>query len=521
MQPEIGTEESAGLEEQVLRVHALFRLPSLPDVVPGLAKFEQQPTATLTDTTFDSEDLRLFRWGVTLRHSSGGVHVGWQAILPVTGHDGADSEEILLSAEASSGEGSTGEAAPDQVPAELSDAVMPLVREAPLVPVATLRTERTPFHLIDVDGELVAELIDDTVSILDGEHVAARFRELTLRPLREDANVLTAVSDVLIEHGAVPGGGSRAASALGPRASAPPDVVLRGPVCPADSAADAVRAHIALQTQRFLLQDVRVRRDLPDSVHQMRVAARRLRSGLKVFGPLLDPEWSAGLRAELGWAAGELGKARDTEVLLARLDDHADELPPADAQLATEALERVLRAQLAEARAEALASLRSERHLRLLEQLVDAVHHPRLTELANEPCSDVLPPMVDKSFRRLARDVKELRVEGAAEPWHETRIAGKKARYAAELVQPVFGAPAKRLAKSLAGVTELLGDHQDCYVSQQELRRIAQRDDIDGATGFALGLLHAAEEEREMSLRDDFVVLWPTVLRRYRDTVLA
>ena len=108
-----------------------------------------------------------------------------------------------------------------------------------------------------------------------------------------------------------------------------------------------------------------------------------------------------------------------------------------------------------------------------------------------------------------------------AEPWHETRIAGKKARYAAELVIPVFGEPAKRLAKALAEVTENLGDHQDCHVAQLELRRIAMRDDVDGATGFALGLLHAAEEERELSLREDFGMLWPNVVKVYRRTELV
>ncbi len=512
MPPETSSREPAG-PDQTLRVHALFRLPALPDLVPGLAKLERQPTRTITEATFDSEDLRLFRWGVTLQQRTGGDQQGWQLVLPVEGHDGSPTDEVGVPAE---------DAAGLEVPAVLRDIVMPLVREAPLVPVATLRTERTPFVLIDADGETVGELVDDTVSIMDGEHVAARFRELiVVAGPGEGAGVLAALGDVLIDQGAVPGGGSRAAHALGPRASAPPDVVLRGPVCPADPAADAVRAHLALQAQRFLIQDVRVRRDLPDSVHQMRVAARRLRSGLKVFGPLLDPQWAGQLRAELGWAAGELGKARDTEVLLDRLDDHADELPPADAQLATDALERVLRAQLAQAREEALASLRSRRHLELLERLVDAVHHPRLTDLANEACADVLPPMVHKAYRRLARDVRGLQVGGAAEPWHETRIAGKKARYAAELVQPVFGDPAKRLAKALACVTEVLGDHQDCHVAQQELRRIAQREDIDGATGFALGLLHAAEEEREMALRDDFVALWPSVQRLYRKTVLA
>ncbi len=509
--PDQPQDRSSG-PDLTLRVHALFRLPELEEALTEVSKVERRTARSMTAVYHDSADLRLFRWGVTLRRREGGPEEGWHLRLPPDGKDGL-GDEVRLPLDA----GEIG-----AVPAELRDLVTSLVREAELVPVATLRTERTPFLLFDAEGEPVAELVDDTVSILDGEHVAARFRELEVAGLGEQAEpVLADVVALLIDHGAVPGTASKAASALGPRASAPPDVVLRGNVCPDDAAADAVRAHIALQVSRFLMQDLRVRRDLPDSVHQMRVAARRLRSGLKVFGPLLDPQWSRHLRDELGWAAGELGRVRDTEVMLGRLDDHAEELPPADSQLATDVVERVLRAELSRARELALESLRSQRHINLLVALVDAVHHPVLSELANEPCAEVLPPMVDKSFRRLAKDVSGLHIDSPAEPWHETRIAAKRARYAAELVQPVFGEPAKRLAKALADVTENLGDHQDCHVAQQELRRIALRDDVDGATGFALGLLHAAEEEREMSLREDFVVLWPTVRRVYRKTALV
>ncbi len=492
-----------------LRVHALFRVPVLDGVLPQVAKSERQETVTITEVFHDSEDLRLFRWGVTLRRVEGGPDEGWQ-LLVERDHKVELQGEIRLPLSAGV-----------DVPDELRDIVTPMIREADMVPVATLRTERTPHLLFDTDSEPVVVLVDDTVSILDGQHVAARFRELEVEPRSEDANeVADQVVAALVENGAVPGTVSRALGALGPRASAAPDVVLRGPVCPDDPAADAVRAHIALQVSRFLLQDMRVRRDLPDSVHQMRVAARRLRSGLKVFQDLLDPEWADGLRAELGWAAGELGRVRDTEVMLARLDEHAEELPPADSQRATLVVERVLKAELATARSDALASLRSQRQLDLMVALVEAVHHPRLTETANESCRVVLPSRVEKAFKRLARDVKALHLDSAAHPWHETRIAGKKARYAAELVVPVFGDPAKRLAKALSEVTEVLGDHQDCYVAQQELRRISGLTDTDGPTGFSLGLLHAVEEEREMSLRHDFVRLWPSVLYVHKKTSL-
>ncbi len=503
-------DELAGGTEQRLRVHALFRLPVLDGVIPDVAKVELLKALTVTEVYHDTEDLRLFRSGVTLRRIEGGPDEGWELSLPAEG--GSQGEELRLPLAA----GEIG-----RVPDEFADLVTGLVREAELTPVATLRVERTPHQLLDADSERVVELVDDTVSILDGEHVAARFRELSVLSVGSGGDeVLGSVVEALVEHGAVPGAGSRAVGALGPRASAPPDVVLRPSACPSDPAADAVRAHIALQVSRFLIQDRRVRRDLPDSVHQLRVAARRLRSGLKVFKDLLDPEWADQLRAELGWAAGELGRVRDTEVMLARLEEHADELPPRYSQLATETVERVLKAELAKAKADALASLRSPRHVELLVALVDAVHHPRLTEMAYEPCEAVLPPRVEKSFKRLAKDVRELHVDSSAHPWHETRIAAKKARYAAELVTPVFGEPAKRLAKALSEVTEILGDHQDCYVAQEELRHIAAMPETDGSSGFALGLLHAAEEEREMALRDDFVKLWPQVRHVYKKTSL-
>ncbi len=61
--------------------------------------------------------------------------------------------------------------------------------------------------------------------------------------------------------------------------------------------------------------DPMVRRDEPDSVHQMRVATRRLRSTLRTFGRVLRRADTAHLAAELKWLGGVLGEARDAEVL--------------------------------------------------------------------------------------------------------------------------------------------------------------------------------------------------------------
>ena len=505
--------------ERKLRVHALFRMPDLVGVVPGLAgttvdtgiaRVERRPAVQVHASYHDTEDLRLIRWGVTLRRRAGGSDEGWHLTLPVAGAEAGKEDEMRLPLDA-------GE--PGQVPSAMADVVTALARGNPLVPVATLHTQRTSQILHDAEDRAVAELVDDVVSIMDGEVVAGRFRELQIMSLGEDPAALDPVVDLLLAHGAIPTTATKLGSALGPAAKAAPDVPEAAPVGPGDPAGDAVHAHLLTHARRFLLQDIRVRRDLPDSVHQMRVAARRLRSGLRVFSPLVDPDWSRHLRDELGWAASELGLSRDSEVLLERLDAHADELGQADAATIHTHVDPLMQAKVEAGRAEALEAMRSQRHLDLLDALVDAAATPQLTEAATAPAREALPPLFDKAWRRLAREVKALTLDGPSDEWHQTRITAKRARYAAEALVPVFGAPAKGLASSLSNVTEQLGEHQDAYIAQETCRELAAQ--FDGPTGFSLGLLHAYEVECELIARIRMKEQWPLVRGQRKQTHLG
>ena len=491
--------------ERKLRVHALFRLPPIAGVAPGVAAIDPRPAFTMRNTYVDTPDLRLFRWGITLRRREGGPDEGWHLKLPVDGADSGTRDEMRLALTPG-----------DDVPEALRDIVAALVREARLTPVVTLRTERTPILLLGSSGEPVAELVDDTVAVLDGERVAAIFREIEVEGIPDasgeiDAAALEAVVARLVDHGAVPGTLSKAAAALGPRTSAPPDVPEPRWPGPDDRAGEAVRAYLATQVRRLLLQDVRLRRGLPDAVHQVRVAARRLRSGLRVFRPLLDGEWADRLRAELGWAAGELGAARDTEVLLARLDAHAALLPPDLAAMARAVVDPALAERMERETQRAREHLAQPRYAALLEDLVDAARDPRLTALAAEPARAALPPLVAAAWARLAKDVRRLDADSPSEAWHETRIAAKRARYAVEAVVPVLGGHHRRLAESLAGITDILGTHQDAYVAQEALRDLAER--ADGPQGFALGRLHAVEVAAELADRDAFRHSWPAAAK--------
>ncbi len=499
--------------ERKFRVHALFRPPDI-SLLPSVGGVEPQDTRRMTAVYHDTDDLTLFRWGITLRRREGGPDEGWHMKLPVEGETEGVRDEVQLPLAA----GDVG-----QVPSPIQDLVTALTRGAALVPIVTLRTERQPVVLMDAEGESALEMVDDTVSILDGEEIVERFREIeveALTPTAAEGQLLDDVCAAIVAAGGEPGARSKAASAVGPRAADPPDVPEPQTAGPDDPAAMAVQAHLLRHARRLLLQDVRVRRDLPDSVHQMRVAARRLRSGLKAFGPLVDAQWARDLRAELGWIAGELGAVRDTEVMIERLDRHAAELDDEESAVARAAVDTALGRRMADARAHALVAMRSERYQQLLADLVDGVQHPKFTAAAQRRCRDVLPELVDKAWRRLAKDVGRLHQDSPARPWHEARIAAKKARYSAEAVEPVFGKQARKLARALAQVTELLGDHQDAHVAQATLTDIAGGGGLDSRSGFALGLLYGVEVEHEMDLRRRFRRLWPEVVKVHRKTRL-
>jgi CHAD domain-containing protein len=265
-----------------------------------------------------------------------------------------------------------------------------------------------------------------------------------------------------------------------------------------------------------------VRRDLDDAVHQMRVAARRLRSGLRVFRPLLDQEWADSLRTELAWVAGELGDYRDTEVLLERLENHLDLLPDdVDPEPARDHVERVLVARLAQARERALAMLDSKRYFDLQVRLIAAADDPVTTAAADLPSRQVIPPLVERAWKKLAKESTQLLVDedeipgGAPDSeWHASRITAKKARYAAEAAAPVFGDDATAFGKQLSLVTEVLGDHQDAAIAIKKIKSLAAEEGITPAAAFGLGTLLSVEHDSVAGTRTDFSTLWPQVSRR-------
>ena len=184
------------------------------------------------------------------------------------------------------------------------------VRTAPLGPQVRLRTVRRQTELSDGEGRRVADVVDDDVSVLDGRRIAARFRELEVEALDETHDdLIDALVARLRESGAGPPDPTpKFVRALGPRASHPQELSVAELGSRTRPTAEVVRNAIAASVERLIRHDPIVRLDTDvEGVHQARVATRRLRSDLRTFRPLLDPEWAKALRDELGWLAESLG----------------------------------------------------------------------------------------------------------------------------------------------------------------------------------------------------------------------
>ncbi len=291
--------------------------------------------------------------------------------------------------------------------------------------------------------------------------------------------------------------------ALGAAAEAAPDGAadeLGG----TPTAAEVVRAAIAGSVGRVLRHDAGVRLgDDPEDVHQARVGARRLRSDLRTFRPLLDPEWREGLEEELRWLGGVLGGVRDADVLSERLARQGAELAPEDAVGVRTLLQRLERDREI-ARMRMLEAMASDRYLELLDRLVEAARAPHTLPEADRPAAKVLPQLVRKPWRRLRSEVRALAADPPDEALHRVRIRAKRARYAAEAARPAGGKRAATLASRIADVQGVLGDHQDAAVAEEWLRGHSR------GAALVAGELVAAQRADRAALR----AAWPGTWRR-------
>jgi CHAD domain-containing protein len=464
--------------ELKLGAPAGFRLPDLTGIGRGLevaAPERRRHTATYWDT----RDLRLMRWDCGLRYRSSD---GWTAKLPAAGEG-----DVLVRRELRFG------GPPQRPPDDALDLLLGMTRREPLQPVVELHTARERVAIRDAAGSELAELTNDLVAVMRGDRVTRRFREVELEfSAGFPADVLTEIEWRLRRAGAGrPHRVAKHVAALGLAAGIDPEIALPE-LGPRSTALQVVRRTFAQGVLELVRHDPGVRLDDDvEDLHLMRVSTRRLRSGLKTFEGLLEPAWTAALRAELRWLGGLLGPVRDADVLALRLGGAASSLPLAEREAAKDLLAH-LEEQRRGHRADLMRGLRSPRYVGLLEGLVQAAREPLWRVAPELPGRHVTGALVAARWKRLRRSVAALGSRAEDAELHAVRVRAKHLRYAAEAVAPLVGKPARRLAKAARGVQRTLGDRQDAVVAAEWLRGAASR--VPRQAAFVAGVL--AERER-------------------------
>ena len=437
---------------------------------------------------YDTADLRLLRSKITLRRREGGDDAGWHLKLP-SGLDTRTELHFPL-----------GDDSAEDIPADLAGLLGGIRRGAPLSLAALLATRRLRHRLRSADGGLVAEVVVDDVDAVRGaDGSGIRWREIevewnsalggeTITPfltsLEErfaDAGIARSESPSKLHH------------VLG-------DLIPARP--PVAKGLTPIRDYLATELHALELSDIAVRRDVPDSVHSMRKAARRLRSALRTYSGEISVEPT--LVDELRWLGRRLSSSRDLEVQWERLTDRVADIPVESHREATRArIDEYFSVKSEAARLEAVDALNSDRYVGLLTRLDAAIDGlAPATEavgarpkVARKELLGALEALAKKVSRRVAKAGDADEPSERDELMHRARKGAKRMRYAIEVIAPLRPKRTGRILDRFDDFQDLLGEFQDSVVAREHLLDMLSEQGHTAETSFGLGILFRIETE--------------------------
>lgn len=260
------------------------------------------------------------------------------------------------------------------------------------------------------------------------------------------------------------------------------------------------RLHQLQRLQRFARTD-----DPVEAVHQLRVASRRLRAFVDLFGPLTLLDAADTAKKTLRRVTRAVRDLRDADVQSERLQKRVAR--------ATSEPERVALYHLLE-RARARRKKLVAKAARDLEHIDMAVPAAALRAMLDELARRAESPsanyalLAELAYEPIVSAVRQLQPRGShpvtAEALHEYRLSLKKLRYAAEFIEPALGERFAEVHRRAKQLQDLLGDHQDAVeferlVAQRRDKAVSRNREVLAA---GLGVIHEqATRERDRLMR--------------------
>lgn len=451
-----------------LAVDDHFRLPELPGT--------PLPRRLLTSTYYDTSQYDLAHAGITLRHRVERGKQAWQLKLPLM----KDRQEIEMVDRRSI------------PPTTFRDPLFLHLGRRRLVPVATLRVWRAGIR-VHMDNVPVADVTLDHVSVVKNGAIFQRFRELEIEQVNGKDGTLLDLERQLRRAGACDHDGRpklfRALSLAAPASDAPP---------PQDApVVDHLKRALAQHVRWLLAHDPGTRLGTEsESLHQMRVATRRLRAILRAARPLLVPAWAESLESELSWLGTLLGPPRDLDVQIVYFHDEAAALDARDRKPLAQFVAH-LHTQRENIQQVLLSELKSPRYLDLIRRLQQAAQNPAMVET-----TIALRDLAKSTFKKLRKAIRRLGSSPNNVRIHEIRIKTKRARYAAELAELSVGKPATKFIEEAQRLQGLLGVHQDAIQAEVRIRAFLKQA-TSARAAFVAGRMVERQRQRRERAREN------------------
>lgn len=491
---------SASRYEEIERKYAVEPDTALPalHLVDAVAEVGVPMETDLEAVYFDTPQLDLLQHDITVRRRVGGPDQGWH-LKQKAGQDTRTETRLPLAR------------AVHTVPRQLREMVESVTGSKRLVPVARVTTHRCERALFDAQGARLATFCDDEVH---GERLLAPalsqgWREWEIELDHGQLDLLERIEPVMAAAGARPArSSSKVERALAVQSHADEGPPLRPDGPPHPSATiEVIHTYLLDQVDVLHEHDAGLR---GETVHQLRIAARRLRSVLASYRGVFEPGAVDPVREELRWLGLSLGAARDFEVLRRHLDAmlHDEFHEPAGTSATT--LRRRIDHDLDEAHLaghqtamDAVTSPRYQHLLQMLESIVQSTDsRPHVSTRARK----VFPKILAGDVRRVRQAANAVHLTDPGPQrdaaLHEVRKKVKRLRYSAECAVPALGKRADKLASRAKLLQETLGVHQDTVASRAWLEDLAEHSSAEVA--FGAGRLYAREEQRARSAEHDY-----------------
>ncbi len=234
----------------------------------------------------------------------------------------------------------------------------------------------------------------------------------------------------------------------------------------------------------FACQDAARRGEVEAGIHDMRVAAKRLREQMRLFRPVYHRAEFADSLARVDALNDDLGLVRDADVLA----EHLGLLTVGPDELSGELLRAIEadRARHQSALNQVLDELAEAGFADRLAEVVVLGRHGRGHPVAGQRLRRFARTAVLKRLDKVIRRLAEVKGEEDVQGLHRLRVANKQLRYAIEPFLAVFDRRLQTAYKRVAELHTALGDLHDLDVLRSTLASFA---DGRGAQDEAAGWL--------------------------------